>query len=72
MAMHGNDETLRRRNRAQFQAMLEWADRGWQPAAPGHRCRRCGGPQWSKLFDRGRVERFMCTGCGHVREVTVR
>lgn len=54
---------------AQFGEMLRWRARGWRPAAPGHRCRHCGGNLWSKMF--GLYERFMCTRCGRAFEKKV-
>lgn len=65
--MSGNEQALRRRNRAQFGEMLRWRARGWRPRPGGHRCRDCGGPMWGKVF--GRWERFMCVSCGNTFEV---
>lgn len=50
--------------RAQFQEMLNWRARGWQPAPFGRACPECGGAVWVKEWaSRPRRESHRCTSC---------
>jgi hypothetical protein len=48
---------------AQFQEMLNWRGRGWQPAPIGRSCPECGGAVWTKVWRPNRIESHRCTRC---------